>query len=226
MIRVQDLSKQYGKNVALNNISATFLPGNVYGIVGVNGAGKSTLFRCIAGLELFKGTISSDKEPLKNHLGLLMPEPYFFSRITGKEYINLLCSARNIHIDDIEGRNVFDLPLAHDVTTYSTGMKKKLAIIAILLQQNEYYILDEPFNGLDIQSAILLTEIILKLKQAGKIVLVSSHIFATLNSICDIIFTMEDGSFTNVVEKCNFQTLEDEMKRQVIGNKLDKLGIF
>ena len=159
----------------------------VYGIVGENGAGKTTLFKCISDLEDYDGMIISNPNPIKNHLGLLLTEPFFFQKITGKEYIQLLINARNIHIDDIDARNIFDLPLNQYASTYSTGMKKKLALTAILLQANDYFILDEPFNGVDIKSNILITKLIHKLKDLGKTVIISSHIFSKLNYTCNEI---------------------------------------
>ena len=90
-----------------------FSNGKVYGIVGENGAGKTTLFRCIAGLEKYNGEIISDYSPLKNHLDLLLTNPYFFSKMTGKEYIRLLCNARgktNLEFDCMKLGGI-DLPL-------------------------------------------------------------------------------------------------------------------
>lgn len=225
MIEINNLSKSFGKNQVLKNISMAFSKGKVYGIVGENGAGKTTLFRCIAGLENFSGEIISDNSPLKNHLGLLQTEPFFFTKITGKEYIRLLCNARGKTNIEIENKNIFDLPLNQYVSTYSTGMKKKLAINAILLQENEYFILDEPFNGVDIQSNILLTEIILKLKDLNKIVLISSHIFSTLNDICDEIHLLKKGELIKTVQKNDFKSLEQEMKEITIGNRIKKLEL-
>lgn len=225
MITIRNLSKKYGTNEVLKNISIEFDKGKVYGIVGENGAGKTTLFRCIADLENYDGEISSGKNPLKNYLGLLFTEPFFFQKITGKEYIQLLCNARNIKIPDIESRNIFDLPLNQYASTYSTGMKKKLALTAILLQGNDFFILDEPFNGVDIQSNIIITEIIHKLKTLGRTVIISSHIFSTLSDTCDEIHLLSNGSFIKSVQKADFRTLETEMKQTTIGNKIEKLGL-
>ncbi|MBR4323887.1 MAG: ATP-binding cassette domain-containing protein, partial [Bacteroidales bacterium] len=187
MIKIVDLHKSYGSKSVLRGINAEFQSGKTYGIIGENGAGKTTLFRCIAGLERFDGTIISDLQPLKNHLGLLFAEPYFFDKITGEEYIRLLCYARHKRIDNIADKNIFDLPLSQYVTTYSTGMKKKLALLAVLLQGNEFFVLDEPYNGIDINGSIALTEILLKLKELNKTVIISSHIFSTLSDTCDEI---------------------------------------
>lgn len=225
MIKINRLSKSYGNNEVLKNISMKFSKGKAYGIVGENGAGKTTLFRCIAGLESYNGEIISDIIPLKNHLGLLLTDPFFFSKITGKEYIRLLCNARGKTSLEFDSKNIFDLPLNQYASTYSTGMKKKLAITAILLQENEYFILDEPFNGVDIQSNILLTEIILKLKELNKIVLISSHIFSTLSDTCDEIHLLRKGEQIKSVQKTEFKNLEQEMKEITIGNRIEKLEL-
>jgi ABC-2 type transport system ATP-binding protein len=225
MIKIQNLTKKFGTKEVLKNINIQFEKGKVYGIVGENGSGKTTLFRCISELESYEGAILSDLAPLKNHLGLLLTEPFFFTKITGKEYIQLLCNARSIKVENIGKQNVFDLPLNQYASTYSTGMKKKLALTAILLQKNDFFILDEPFNGVDIQSNIIITEIIHKLRELNKTVVISSHIFSTLSDTCDEIHLLKNGEFIRTVQKEEFATLESEMKKIMIGNKIEKLEL-
>lgn len=225
MINVTALSKKYGAKEVLHGIDIQFEPGKVYGIVGENGAGKTTLFRCIAGLEHYEGRVSADREPLKDHLGLLLTEPYFFSKITGLEYIRFLGQARGVDIADIAQRNIFDLPLEQYASVYSTGMKKKLALMGILLQGNDYYILDEPFNGVDIQSNIVITEIIHQLKRLHKTVVISSHIFSTLRDTCDEIHLLRNGRLVRSAQKEDFAALESEMKGAGIGDKIERLGL-
>ena len=225
MISIENLSKSYGSKKVLKNINLTLAKGKVYGIVGENGAGKTTLFNCISGLENYDGTVTSVYGKTKEQLGYLQTEPYFFSKITGKEYLQLFCNARNIMCSDFADKNIFDLPLNEYAIKYSTGMKKKLALTAILLQENQFYILDEPFNGVDIQSNILITEIIHKLKEMEKTILISSHIFSTLNETCDQLFLLKEGTIIKTVEKSDFNDLESEMKHIMIGNKIEKFNL-
>ncbi len=225
MIKIDKLSKFYGKKQVLNSIDLEFGKGKIYGIVGENGAGKTTLFRCISRLENYKGTISSEYTKLKDHLGLLLTEPFLFPKITGKEYIQLLTNARQKKLVNIEDRNIFDLPLKKYASTYSTGMKKKLALTAILLQENNVFILDEPFNGVDIQSNLVITEIIKRLKKLEKTVIISSHIFSTLAETCDEIYLMKNGEIIRKVTQIDFDNLENEMKEFTIRNQIDKLDL-
>lgn len=225
MIELKNISKKYGSKEILNDITTTFEKGKVYGIMGKNGAGKTTLFNCIAGLEKFDGKITSELNVLKNELGLLTTEPFFFSKMTGKEYLQLLCNARSIKVPNFEEKNIFDLPLNQYASTYSTGMKKKLALTAILLQENTCFILDEPFNGIDIHSNIIITEIIHKLKSLQKTILISSHIFSTLSETCDEILVLENGKFSKKISKENFPLFEKEIKKISIGNKIDVLEL-
>lgn len=225
MIELTNISKSFGRHQVLHEITYTFESGKVYGIVGENGAGKTTLFRCIAGLETASGSIRSDLEPFKNNLGYLTSDPYFLSKLTGEEYIYLLTDARGKQIKNLSERNIFELPLKEYASDYSTGMKKKLALTATLLQDNNYYILDEPFNGIDLQSSIILTEIILRLKAMGKTILISSHIFSTLKDTCDEILVLENGRISKSVNKELFGDFEEEMKEKILQKDIDKLWL-
>lgn len=225
MITIEDLHKSYGNKKVLKGISLQLEKGSVYGIVGENGAGKTTFFRCLAGMEQFNGKINSDFQPLKNYMGFLQTNPIFLSKITGWEYLKLLCTARGIKGDNFEGQNIFELPLNQYAETYSTGMKKKLALLGILLQKNEVFILDEPFNGVDIHSNMIISAIIQQLKAKGKTILISSHIFSTLSDNCDQIFLLKAGQIDKTVSQEAFEKLDEEMKQFVVGDRVERLGI-
>ena len=224
MIQLVEISKSFGSHVILDRLSFTFENNKVYGIVGKNGSGKTTLFRCLTGLESCHGEIVSEHRPLKNYIGYLPTELFFYKLMTGMEYVRFVCNARNQKIDNITSRNIFELPLNDYVSTYSTGMKKKLALFAILLQDVPYYILDEPFNGIDFQSSVLVFDLIKALKQRGKTVIMSSHIYTTLTQTCDEICLLEDGIFKQQVLKADFDALEESMHQEIVGNVGDFLG--
>jgi len=224
MIEIKNVSKSYGTKEVLSNINVEFDDRKTYGIVGENGSGKTTLFKCITGMEEYNGVITSNLNPLKDHIGYLQTEPYFFSKITGREYIQLLCNARNKKLENLDQKNIFNLPLDQFASTYSTGMKKKLAMTAILLQENQYFILDEPFNGVDIQSNMLIIDILNELKKLGKTIIISSHVFSTLD-ICDEIHVLNNGSFIRKVFKNEFKQLENEMREMYVGNQIKQLNL-
>lgn len=215
MISLTGISKNYGSNKVLENLSATFQEGKVVGIIGDNGAGKTTLFRCIAGLEPCDGEITYSGGILKNTLGFLPTDPWFFPKMTGREYLRLACIAREKQPGDLNTRNLFDLPLDRYASEYSTGMKKKLALTALLMQENRVFILDEPFNGIDLRSNFLVEGIIRKLKERNGTVLIASHIFATLRDTCDEIVVLKDGRFEEAVMKDEFGDLEDMLYKDM-----------
>lgn len=225
MIVIKELNKSYGSKKVLENINLSLDGNKIYGFVGENGSGKTTLFNCIAGMEKFDGAISSGFTSLKNNLGFLQTDPYFLARITGREYLQLLCNARNLPAIDFNTQNLFDLPLETYTTSYSTGMKKKLALTGILLQKNQVYILDEPFNGVDLNGNLMIKQIILKLKKLHKTVILSSHIFSTLNDVCDIIFLIKNGKILKEVSKEGFADLEKEMTDFAVSGRVDKMEL-
>lgn len=221
MIQVHELSKSFGKNQVLKEISFALKPGHIYGLVGENGAGKTTLFRCLAGLEKYAGTIDANTNgPLKYITGYLPAEIYFLPFITGEEHLELIIRARNKNVKTTKTHNVFNLPLQQFASEYSTGMQKKLALTGILLQENQLFILDEPFNGVDIQSNQLITEILTLLKSKGKTIILSSHIFSTLYEVCDTLFHLRDGRIVQTAEKADFYQIEENILQHDIRDRI------
>ena len=225
MIQITGLRKSYGKNRVLENLSCTFEKGKVYGVVGRNGAGKTTLFRCIAGLEDYDGNIESDFPILKNHLGFLPTNPYLLPKITGREFIQLWGNARQVSLPDLDAQNIFDLPLDQYAETYSTGMKKKLALLAILFQGNDVFVLDEPFNGVDMQSNLIITELIQTLRNLGKIIIISSHILVILREVCDKIHLLENGNFAQSFRPDELSQLDQGLKANEVDALIRKLNL-
>lgn len=225
MIEIKDLHKSYGKKEVLKGINLSFERGKVNGIVGENGAGKTTLFRSFAGLESYDGLIAFEEGLSKDSIGFLPTTPYMLSKITGLEYLQLLCKARNIKIGNIEEQNPFELPLNEFADQYSTGMKKKLALTAIFFQKNEVFLFDEPFNGLDLQSNMLLKDIIIKLRSLNKIIIVSSHIFSALGEICDQMHHLKGGLIIDSAFKSDFSRIENNMRNDDFRKRIDRLNL-
>lgn len=214
MIQINRLEKSFGSNLLFHNLNLEIPSGKITGIVGSNGAGKTTLFRCLLGLESYSGEIISSLHPLKEKTGYLAAENYFFPRMTGREYLQYMVNAREIPFADFDARNFFELPLEQYATVYSTGMKKKLAITGMLLQENELFILDEPFNGLDLQSNLVLTQLLHTLRKKQKTVLLSSHIFSTLKEVCDQLVYLQKGKSPILYPRESFHQLEDELRSE------------
>lgn len=223
MIKIENLEKSFGKNSVLNQLNAQFPSGEISGLVGRNGAGKTTLFQCIAGLEDYSGNISSNHTQLKDRIGYLSTAPFMLSRITGREYIQLLSNARGKNKDFDNRKNIFELPLDRYADKYSTGMKKKLALTAIMLLENDYYLFDEPFSGVDLDSNIIIKAIIKKLKDLGKTVIISSHIYDTLTQICDSISVLEKGKITRRVTEGEYHQLESILENNTVNDLVDQL---
>lgn len=194
MVQIEGLHKKYGRQTVLKNISLDIRERGVYGFMGENGAGKSTLFRCLAGLETYDGNIrfgSGEKT-----IGYFPDVPYYYSYVKGYEYIEFCLVAKGIHITRAEidkANQMFGLPLERFATRYSMGMQKRLILLTLTLQDNDVYILDEPFNGLDLAGTLLLKKWIRSLSEQGKTILVSSHIISSLTDICHEIYYIHDG---------------------------------
>ena len=215
LIDIKDLSKAYGKTKVLDNLSVSYESEKIYGLVGGNGAGKTTLFNCIMGVTDYDGEIRKSSQM---SVGYMPAESFFYSLITGKEYLEFCIKAKGKRIDSktIDSLNkVFQLPLERFASDYSTGMKKKLALMALLLQDNDLYILDEPFNEVDLYGCIQLKRIIRELKDKGKTVIISSHLISTLHELCDEIDFLDN----HTIRKRYIQASIDEIEQDILNKK-------
>jgi len=218
MLVIKNLSKSFGNHTVLNDINIHFPKGDIYGIIGSNGAGKSTFFRCICGLNAYQGEIQTDSdETIRNSIAYLPTEPYFYPKITGKEYLEFFRKIADKSTSKFSDEliDLFNLPLNNYIEKYSTGMKKKIAFLAILLLDRPIYILDEPFNGLDLDAVILFKKIILKLKNKDTIILISSHIINSLTDICQQIHYLNNGNFVNSYTSTDFKNIEKDISNTI-----------
>lgn len=223
MLNIQNIHLAYKKNPILKGVNLALKATHIHGIIGLNGSGKTTLLNTIYGsLKAQQGTITWQNEPiLSQQIGYLETHHFFYPRMTGFEYLRFFQTAQQNF--DLEGWNsVFQLPLNKFVTSYSTGMKKKLAFMSIMSLNRPVVILDEPFNGLDLETNEVIKRIIILLKKRGKTLLVTSHILETLTAVCDEIHYLEGGVIANSFTPDTFHEL-DAVFANLEYNQLEEL---
>ena len=222
MITINKLFASYNKKKeVIDSLDLSMKENSINGIVGLNGSGKTTLLNVIYGLKKqdsgeisYKGTKISKKQ-----ISFLGAENFFYNNITGREYLYLF---KHGNFNEDKWNELFLLPLDKVIDGYSTGMKKKLALLATLKQDKQILILDEPFNGLDIETSRIIRLILLRLKEAGKTIIITSHIIETLTNLCDYIHYLEAGKIKYTKQNKDFAEFEREIF-QSIENKNEKL---
>lgn len=221
MLSVRDISVKYGDNFVLENLNLDLEAGKVHGLMGINGAGKTTLLNTIYGLvKPERGEILWNNEKAQNkHIGYLETDNFFYSLITGEEYLRIFKSQHK-GFDIEKWRDVFDLPLKRLVRDYSTGMKKKLALLGIISLERPVMILDEPFNGLDLESNHLLKNIIRLLAESGRTVLITSHILESLTGVADAIHYLAEKRIYKTYLPEDYRLIENDIFRNLQHNKL------
>lgn len=227
MIEIANLYKAYGAHEVLRDVSLRLRAGSIHGLVGANGAGKTTLINCLYGLEAdFRGSVRvSTGGALREQTGLLPYEPYFYPCLTGREYLEFGLQARGRAVPDFRGWNqLLELPLDQYADEYSAGMRKKLALLALLVQDFPYLILDEPFNGLDMEANLLLREILKRLRQRGTGILLTSHILGALTDVADEVTVLVGGQVQRHYEAAEFSSLEADLLAAMHGEKLQHLS--
>lgn len=210
MISIHNLCISFDKKIVLNNLNAQFNEPQIIGIAGLNGAGKSTFFNVLSGLIKAENNIILHQQNQLNYntIAFLETNNFFYSHITGNDYLNVFKQSNDhFQLDVFQAH--FKLPLDDLIETYSTGMKKKLALLAVLKQDKQIYLFDEPFNGLDLESNKILEWIITALFNKGKTIFISSHIIDPLLAICHQICYLEEGHFTKIFNKEDFHKVEE-----------------
>ncbi len=224
MIIIDNISVSYEQQI-INSLSLSLPDNNIHGIVGLNGAGKTTLLNTIFGLKKpDSGTILYNGQQLsKKDVSYLTTENFFYSGITGEEYVSLF---NNKQFDINQWNKLFDLPLKQVISEYSTGMKKKLALMGVLKQNKPIMILDEPFNGLDIEACRIIRSILLRLKEQGKTIIITSHIIETLTNLCDYIHYLENGKIKYSKEKNEFENFQKEIFEAIESRNNDLINMI
>ena len=199
MLELRRVSKHFSGIAAVDQVSFSARPGEVTGYLGPNGSGKSTTMKMITGLIevtfgeiLFEGReIHEDLIGDKRRMGYVPEEPNLYNHLSGAEYLTMVAQLRNLpwraSAERIDGLlrlfSLYDDRHA-GISGYSKGMRQKILIAAALLHNPQLVLLDEPFSGLDVGSALMLRSLIQELAGRGKVVLFSSHELDTVERIC------------------------------------------
>jgi ABC-2 type transport system ATP-binding protein len=208
MLEVQNLVKRYKKIPAVDSVSFTIKPGEILGYLGPNGAGKSTTVKILIGLlEPTSGEIYFNGQNVRQNwheflrrVGYVPEEPHLYPQLAGREYLQLVGRLRGLKRQVLEPRidELFRLfGLWEDryspLSSYSKGMRQKVLLSASLLHNPEVLILDEPFSGLDVNTAVMLRTLVAALAREGKIILYSSHVLEVVEKICTSVIILRKG---------------------------------
>ena len=211
-IEIKNLCKQFKKNMVLKDINMELTNGHIYGLNGRNGSGKSVFLKVVCGLYkpttgevLFDGKSYNKNNLYVPNMRALIEKPNFFPELTGYENLELLAKIQNkIGKEEIEEAlkkvNLYE-EKDKKYREYSLGMKQKLGIALVLMENPDVLILDEPFNGLDEDSAKNIREILLKEKEQGKLIILATHIKEDMELLCDEFYKFNDGIVTKEEKK-------------------------
>lgn len=203
-IVVKEVSKSFDDAEVLHDINLEFKEGHIYGFVGRNGSGKSVLFKILCGLYfpttgsvVIDGVDIHKNNIFPNNMRVLIEKPNFLPNLTGLENLKLLASIQNKITEDDIIDILNKLNLKDDMNKlyhkYSLGMKQKLAIAQVLMEDPEIMIFDEPFNGIEEKTVKIIKNILLEEKKKKKIILIASHIKDDVEQLADIVYLMDDG---------------------------------
>ncbi len=203
-LKVTDVSKKFKEGVALEHISFQASGGSITGFVGHNGSGKTVLFKCICGFYavtegeiLINGKRVGIGEDMPHNIAFTIEEPAFIGEYSGRRNLEFLYGLRHRKdpgkIKDIMAAVKLDYNSRKKVAKYSLGMKQRLAVAQVLMEEMPVLIMDEPMNGLDRQGVMEVRELLLAEKKKGKVILLASHNSEDIEYLCDAIYKLENG---------------------------------
>lgn len=206
-IAVEHGYKSFGSQTVLRDINIVMESGNIYGLIGRNGSGKTVLLKCLIGfMQLSQGrillddTIEREKGKFLQNVGFIVNQIGFLPELSGFKNLKYLASIQGIADKEAIQQAMKQVGLDPDnrkkVKHYSVGMKQKLGIAQAIMENPDILILDEPMNGLDEASVTLIRNLLLDLKQQGKLIILSSHNREDIELLCSQTFRITDGQIT------------------------------
>lgn len=213
MITADNLTVRLGRRDILSRLNMHLTEGAIHGIVGINGAGKTTLLRTLYGLlRPTSGSVTRNGRPLnRREMALLETEPAFYEGMTGRDLLDL--TAHYHPSSDPEPYlRLFALPADEPVDNWSTGMKRKLALSSVLMQRKEVMLLDEPFNGLDMESLYVTRQLLSRRRAEGATLVVTSHLMEPLAELCDDLFVLDGAAIAARYDRREFPRAVRELE--------------
>ncbi len=208
MLRISHLTKTYGSKTAVSDLTLHIAPGEIYGFIGHNGAGKTTTLKACCGIlpfdqgEILVDGISVKEDPLacKKRIAYIPDNPDLYEFLTGFQYLNFIADVFAIPKDERKRRidqyaEVFSLTgdLGQPISSYSHGMKQKLAILSALIHRPRLLMMDEPFVGLDPSASHQLKTIMRELCNQGCAIFFSTHVLEVAEKLCDKVAIIRGG---------------------------------
>ena len=208
MLRIENLTKRYGEKKAVDGLSLHIEKGEIYGFIGHNGAGKTTTLKACCGIlgfeegEIYVDGESVVKSPLacKANIAYIPDNPDLYAFMTGIQFLNFIADIFGVTPSERQARikkyaDAFELTLnlAQTISTYSHGMRQKLAVISAFLHAPKLIIMDEPFVGLDPKAAHTLKVLMREHCDNGGAIFFSTHVLEVAEKLCDKVAIIKDG---------------------------------
>lgn len=208
MLKIEHLTKTYGDKRAVDDLTLHIQPGEIYGFIGHNGAGKTTTIKSCCGIlqfdkgEIWVDGVSVKENPLvcKRQLAYIPDNPDLYEYMKGIQFLNFVADVFQVEETVRQERirkyaDAFELTadLAQPISSYSHGMKQKLAVISALIHEPKLIIMDEPFVGLDPKASHLLKQIMRELCDRGCAIFFSTHVLEVAEKLCDKVAIIKAG---------------------------------
>lgn len=236
MLKIEGLTKNYGKKKAVDDLSLYIAPGEIYGFIGHNGAGKTTTIKSVVGILKFDaGTITVNghdilKDPMaaKKDMAYIPDNPDLYEFMTAIQYLNFIADVYEVPADVRNERidkyaELFEIrdDLAQGISSFSHGMKQKLAIIAALIHEPKLIIMDEPFVGLDPKASHQLKELMREICDRGNSIFFSTHVLEVAEKLCDKVAIIKEGRLlvSGTMEEVKGNTTLEEVFLELEGSE-------